>query len=207
MYRGSGPKIFPLIVVILVIALVIAALVSVGRMIFMGNGSSDNNNNAQDSKQATAAGLQASTLDTGDKRAVRLTVRGPIIADEKFRSYQITMSPSERRWTVYSGYLGQVIEEKVYTNNTKAYEQFVYALDKANISKIVQAKDEDFRGVCATRGIAFMYETLNDNDVDQSVWTSTCGGSKGTMGANVEQIHALFANQIPDFKRQFSDIY
>lgn len=205
MYRGSGPKIFPLIIVVLVIALVIAALVSLGRMIFMGNGPS--NKEAEDSKQSSEGSVQSSTLDTASNRAVRLTVRGPIIADEKYRTYQITVSPTERRWTVYSGYLGQVIEEKVYTNPAKAYEEFVYALDKANISKVNKSKDEEFRGVCATRGIAFMYETLKDNKTDQSIWTSTCGGSKGTMGASIEQIHALFANQIPDFKRQFSDIY
>lgn len=206
MYRGSNPRIFPLIVTILVIALVIAALVSIGRMIFFG-GNKTAQTDTQESAKTTTAALRNTTLNTTDNRGVRLTVRGPIIADEKFKSYQITVTPKTRTYTVYMGYLGQVLNEKDYGNNTKAYEEFVYAIDKANIGKVNDAKDEEFRGVCATRGIAFMYETLVNFDKDQSVWTTTCGGSKGTMGANVQQIHALFANQIPDFKPSFNEMY
>lgn len=32
-----------------------------------------------------------------------------------------------------------------------------------------------------------------------ALWTSTCSGSKGNMGASVAQIKALFVNQVPDF--------
>ena len=61
MYRGSGPRIFPIIVVILVIALVIAALVSVGRMIFSGGDSSESS-----SGESTANVVAALQNDTGD---------------------------------------------------------------------------------------------------------------------------------------------
>ena len=40
MYKGSGPRIFRIIVAIVVIAIVIAALFSLGRMIFLGGDTS-----------------------------------------------------------------------------------------------------------------------------------------------------------------------
>lgn len=202
MYRGSGPRIFPIIVVILVIALVVAALVSVGRMIFAGGGTS-----SSDAGETTDA-MVAALRDTGDGRAVRWTVRGPIVADENFRSYQITVSSSKRTFTIYSGYLDQVLDTKTYGNNTAGYEQFVYALDKANAGVTRKAKDADFRGVCATQGFAYKFETMSGTDnADHTLWTTSCSGSKGTMTANVGQIQALFVNQIPDFKPVFNNIY
>lgn len=199
MYRGSGPRILPLIIIILVVALVIAALVSIGRIFFTGS----NTSNAPESTES----VLSSVHDTSGVRGVRWTVRGPIVADENFRSYQIQISSSERTLTTYSGYLDQVVETKTYANNNRAYEQFVYALDKAGIGQTRNAKDTDFRGVCATDGFAYVFDTLNGESADHTLWTMSCKGSKGSMGANVAQIHALFVNQIPDFKPQFNNVY
>jgi len=35
---------------------------------------------------------------------VSLSVRGPIVADEDFRSYEIVISPNMRELSVYEGY-------------------------------------------------------------------------------------------------------
>ena len=200
MYRGSGPRVLPIIIVIIVIALVIAALVTVGRMIFSGGGSSNTPDNA-------TASLQDAVLDKSSDRAVRWTVRGPIVADEKFRSYQITITPTSRTFVTYSGYLDQVNDTKKYDNNARAYEEFIFALDKAGIGKARKSSDEEFRGVCATNGIAYMFETVKHSDVDNSVWSSSCKDSAGTMGATPVKIQALFVNQIPDFAPLFDEIY
>ena len=197
MYRGSNPRVLPIIIVIIVVALVVAALVTVGRMIFSGNDSS--------SSDADTISLQDAVLERTADRSVRWTVRGPIVADEKFRSYQITISVDSRSFVTYSGYLDQVMDTKTYTNNSRAYEEFVYALDKAGISKTRKSSDEEFRGVCATNGIAYMFETVNDTDVDNSIWSSSCKGSAGTMTADPLKIQALFTNQIPDFAPLFND--
>lgn len=197
MYRGSGPRIFPIIVVILVVALIIAALVSVGRMLFTGGDGSTGSGDA-------ATGVVDALRNTSDGRAVRWTVRGPIVADEKFRSYQITVSPSERVFVTYSGYLDQVIDTKTYPNNTAGYEQFVYALDKTGLGKVRNAPDEDLRGACATNGFAYMFETLSNGTTNNTLWTTSCKGTKGTLTAKVPQVHALFANQIPDFEPIFT---
>lgn len=202
MYRGSGPRILPIIIVIIVVALVIAALVAVGRMIFSGNRSTTDNDQG-----TSESALFDAVVDQADTRAVRWTVRGPIVADEEFRSYQISVSPSQREYVLYSGYLDQVLDRKTYGNNSKAYEQFVYALDKANISKTRAGASDDLRGICATNGLAYKFETLSSGAPDHSLWSSTCKDSKGTLASDVSKIQALFVNQIPDFQPVFNKIY
>jgi len=202
MYRGNGPRIFPIIVVIIVIALVIAALVSIARLVFFSGNSTDRSNTTGDQK----VNIRDEVLKTTQERAVRYTIRGPIVADENFRSYQITITPTHRSMTVYRGYLENPIETKSYDNNTRAYEQFVYALDKADIAKTRDAKEQDLRGVCANNGRAYKFEVMDNGVTKEALWTSTCDGSKGSMAANMLQVHQLFANQIPDFKPVFDKV-
>lgn len=197
MYRGSNPRIVPIIVTIVIVALVISAVVALGRMMFSNT----------DSSTDSTATMGSSVLDTTANRSVRWTVRGPIVAEENFRSYQISVSPSSRTYTVYSGYLGGVISTKEYTNNTRAYEEFVHALVNADITSTRSASNDDIRGVCATGGIAYKFEALNADNADQSLWGSTCSQSRGTMGADALRIQALFRNQIPDFKPLFTSAY
>jgi len=187
--------------VIVIVALVVAAIVTVGRMLFSGSG------DTRDNKKTTSSVIEQAVLAQDSDRSVRWTVRGPIVADEKFRSYQIIVSPSTRTFVTYSGYLDQVIDTKTYSNNLKAYEQFVYALDKTDIAKARDTKDADLRGVCATNGLAYEFETLVNDDPDHTMWSSTCKDSQGTMTADPLQVQALFVNQVPDFRPLFTKIY
>jgi len=188
--------------VIVIVALVVAAIVTVGRVLFSSNGDT-----SQDNKKTTSSVIEQAVLAQDSDRAVRWTVRGPIVGDEKFRSYQIIISPSTRTYVTYSGYLDQVIDTKTYSNNIKAYEQFVYALNKTDIAKARDTKDADLRGVCATNGLAYEFETLVNDDPDHTMWSSTCKDSQGTMTADPLQVQALFVNQIPDFRPLFTKIY
>ena len=199
MYRGSKPKILPVIIIIVVVALVIATLVTVGRMMLTGGSS--------EAPSKDTASMQDALLNQDPDRSVSWTVRGPIVADEKFRSYQITVSPSARTFVTYSGYLDAVVATKTYDNNLNAYEQFVFALDKTGIASTRKTDDTDLRGVCATKGIVYKFETLNDREADNTVWSSTCKDSKGTLAADPLKVQALFVNQIVDFKPLFNDIY
>ncbi|MEO5948926.1 MAG: hypothetical protein ABIP74_00830 [Candidatus Saccharimonas sp.] len=198
MYRGSNPRIVPIIVTIIIVAVIIAAIVALGRVLFSGNNSPST---------STTTSLSTSVIDTTANRSVKWTVRGPIVAEENFRSYQITISPESREYTVYSGYLGSVISTQDYPNNTRAYEEFVHALVNADITNTRSSSNDDLRGVCATGGIAYKFETLDGDKADQSIWSSSCNQSKGTMGADALRIQALFANQIPDFKPLFTSVY
>lgn len=191
MYKSSSSRILPIIIVLLVVAIAIAALVSVGRAIFSGDSGS---------KPKVDPGVE-SLLNTAVDRSVRMTVRGPLVADEKFRSYQITVDSSSRRLNTYSGYLEQTIDNIQLSNNTKAYEEFVYALNRANLMKGTELENEknDTRGICAT-GRVYEFEVLQGASVIKRLWTSTCKGSAGSLKASLSQVQKLFLNQIPDNK-------
>jgi hypothetical protein len=195
MQRNNGARFFPLIVIIIVVALVIAAVVSIGRAVFNqgdGNTTEQTSSVDQDRKEL---------LNTGAGRSVRMTVRGPIVADENFTSYRVAVSNDERSMNVYKGYLETVTDGTRLDNNQQAYEQFVYALDKANMTKErkVSANDEgkDLRGICA-RGYVYEFSILSADNEVKKLWTSTCDGSKGTLNASKDQLSKLFLDQIPD---------
>lgn len=196
MYRGNSSRIFPIILVLIIVAIAIAAIVSIGRAILGGGG----NNQTVDTSEQTL-------LDTSLSHSVRMTVRGPIVADENFRSYQITVDPSSRNLTTYSGYLDNMIDQKTLDNNTKAYDQFVHALDKANLAKGKQFEGDkdDTRGICAT-GRVYEFDIMDSGNVVKHLWTSTCRGSKGSLDASVTQVSDLFYAQIPDADKLLDNI-
>ena len=107
----------------------------------------------------------------------------------------------------YSGYLGGQIDEIRLSNNIPAYEEFVHALDKANLALGTQFPEEkdDTRGICAT-GRIYEYEIINGDEVVKRLWTSTCKGSPGSLQASTDQLTNLFKVQIPDANNVLSKI-
>lgn len=197
MYRGNSSRLFPMIIVLIVVAIAIAALVSAGKAIFGGD---------KGSTSQTDAG-QTALLNTAAGNSVRMTVRGPIVADEDFRSYRVSVDASGRNLSTYSGYISQVIDSKQLDNNTKAYEQFVYALDKADMMKgtALTGAADDTRGICAT-GRVYEFEVLQGGMVVKRLWTSTCRGSSGSFKGSVDQVSKLFLDQIPNSKTLLKSI-
>jgi hypothetical protein len=191
MYRGNASRLIPIVLVLIVVAIAIAALVSLGQAIFGGG---------QSSQTQPDVGHQA-LVSTDANRSVRMTVRGPIVADENFHSYQVMVAPAMRTMTTYTGYLDQILSTKQLDNNVNAYEQFVYALDKANMMQgdELTGNKNDIRGVCAT-GDVYEFEVLQDNSAVKRLWTSTCKGSPGSFKASASQVQTLFLNQIPENK-------
>lgn len=187
-YRTS--RILPTVLTIIVIVIAIAGLVALARLLFTGSSST-----AVSEFQAQQQGL----LNTDDGRAVSMRVRGPIVADEDFRSYQVIISPTERKFTAYTGYLDVVTDQQVLSNNTAAYDQFVHALNKANMvaGTPFTGDKNNVLGVCAT-GKVYEYRTMSGGEDQTMLWTSTCSGSPGSLKASSTQLSRLFLSQIPD---------
>lgn len=195
MDRSGLQRVIPIIIVVLVIAGIAWAMISLGQAFFGGGGSSSQ------SPAPVNSGKQALTTTTAD-RSVRVSVRGPIVAQENFHSYTISISPDSRTMTTYKGYLGEQLDTSQLDNNAQAYEQFVKALDRANMMEGTQLEGEanDTAGVCAT-GNLYMFEVLQATNVVRSLWTTTCKGSAGSLKANRQQLQNLFKAQIPDFTK------
>jgi len=192
MYKGSSSRILPIIIILIVIAIAVAALISVGRTLFFSGSSMDTENPSTDTKQSVL-------LDTSSGHSVRMIARGPIVADEDFESYQLTISPASRDLNLYTGYLDQVKNSASFSNNTKAYKEFVYALDRNNLVKGEQFEGEkdNVSGVCAS-GYVYEFEVISGQTVEKHLWTSSCNNAAGSLEGNFSQIKNLFLQQIPD---------
>lgn len=200
MSRYSRSRFLPILLVVVIMIIAIVALVSLARAIFFSGGRTD------DSTQQVDVSREA-LLDTSGGRKVQMTVRGPIVADETFNSYRVTVTPSSRSLVTYKGYLGTQIDAINLGNNVRAYDEFVHALDKANLSLGVQfdEKQDDTRGICAT-GRLYEYEIINGDEVIKRLWTSTCKGSPGSLKASAEQLTNLYIQQIPDARTPLGKI-
>lgn len=186
-YRNS--RILPTVLVVIIIIIAIIALISMARALFF-SGSSNN---------VVTDTTEQSLLSTSDSSSVSMSVRGPIVADENFHSYVITVSPTSRQITTYNGYLDTVVEQQNLGNNTAAYSQFVNALNLAKMTAGNQPADGEVnvQGICATGRLTEFRILSNDQPVE-TLWTSTCSGSQGTLRANATQLSNLFIAQIPD---------
>jgi len=186
-------RVIPIALTLILIAIAIAALVSLARFIFFSGGTGTTTSQADISK--------AALLDTFADRAVRMTVRGAIVADETFRSYQIQITPNERRLTTYKGYQNQPINNISLGNNLPAYEQFVYALNRINFMKSNELTGDknDLRGVCAT-GFLYEFQILKANESLKQLWTSSCSASRGSLNIKLDPLTKLFIAQIPEAK-------
>ena len=99
--RNSFSRFVPILLVIVITIVAVAAVIAIGRALFGKNDSGQTDQNVNTG--------QVALLSTEEGRAVRLIVRGPIVANENFRSYSVIVSPSSRNMTTYEGYLDKEI--------------------------------------------------------------------------------------------------
>ncbi len=187
MNSSGAQRIIPIILVLIVTVVAVAALISVGRSIFGGP-----------AEQVVNTGKE-SLLDTSIDRSVRMTVRGPIVGDDIFHSYTVTVTPTTRNLTTYQGYLQTQLEVSDLANNSKGYEQFVHALDRAKMMDASELEGDanDTRGICA-QGTLYQYDVMQSTHVVKSLWTTSCSKSRGSLGTNNQTLLRLFRKQIPD---------
>ena len=199
--KNSLSRFIPILLVIVIMIVAIAAVIAIGRAL-LGGGSSNNSTNTAVTDEGRTALL---TVD--NSRSVRLTVRGPIVSNESFRSYRVTISPEERDITTYGGYLENVLETKKFDNNNRAYEELVHALDKRRMmdGRVLTEEQNDLRGICAS-GQIYQFDTLVNGETVRSLWTSDCDGSKGSATANVSEVINMFLNQIPEGRKIVSGV-
>lgn len=191
--KDTFVKILPIIIIILIVVMAVIALMSLGKAIFKNNGK----------QQPQVNLLEEALLASDNSRAVKMTVRGPIVANENFRSYQVLITPTSRSLTTYKGYLSEQINTKRLDNNLPAYEEFVNSLVKANLSKGKPFEAENLKGICAT-GTITEFDILQNEASLAHLWTSTCKGSRGSLVGSVDQNKNLFLAQIPEYGKILS---
>lgn len=163
--------------------IVIYLFVSLGRAIFGGD-------------KSTGQDPQADLTTNAADMSVEMKIRGPIVADEEFKTYVIQVSQTKRTLVIYKGYLqSQIIDSIELTNNIKAYDEFIHALAAVGMMKGTSS-DTGFQGICAT-GKLYEFSVLSSGRAKKSLWTSTCKGSKGNLTASASSLQDLFIKQLP----------
>ncbi|MDB5177272.1 MAG: exported protein of unknown function [Candidatus Saccharibacteria bacterium] len=198
MDRSGIQRIIPIVLVLIVIVVAAVALFSVARTLFFSGDSNTSQTQTVNSGKQALTNIQAG-------HSVRMTYRGPIVGQDKFHTYTITASPDSRNMTTYVGYLGQQVDTSQLTNNTQAYEQLVFALDRAKLmdGTPLTGDADDRRGICAT-GTVYEFDVLEGSSSIQNLWTSTCKASAGSLKASLPAVSKLFQLQIPDYSKLFS---
>lgn len=196
MYRGNS-KVLPVVLIVIVMIVAIFAVVAVGRALL------GRNTPAEPADDRASRALVTADAD----HSVRMTLRGPIVADEDFNSYQIEVSPIGRRMTTYRGYQNHVLEDTRLSNSTDAYVEFTHALNRIEFTNERELTEEqdDIRGVCP-EGRLYTFEILQAQSVIKQLWTSSCRDAQGSFAGNAVDARDLFLKQIPESNAKTRDL-
>ena len=90
-------RIAPILLIVAIAILSIILIVNLGRAMF---GATESGNSSQTTQQDTSV---ADLLKVEAGRSVKMTVRGPIVANEDARSYTVEVSPTGRSLKTFKG--------------------------------------------------------------------------------------------------------
>ncbi len=128
----------------------------------------------------------------------RMTIDGPVNADQIHRRIQITVSRDEVTYKHTTGYEGKVVKQTRYDNNSNAYAHFLRSLSIAGYSNGDPSENlKDERGHCPLSN-RYIFEFTQGDKKIQRLWATDCKGPKSFLG-NLNVTTQLFEAQIPDF--------
>ncbi len=197
MRRGQPTKLGRVLLIVIVVAVFIGALVWAGRALLGGN-----NTAKTDEVNAGQKLLDKPT----DQMAVRMSVRGPIVATENHYSIVMTISQTNREIVTFRGYDGEVIQDEKLGNNQAAFRDFLAALNRAGFMQETLNVDEPNQGICAIEQL-ITFEVLEYQHDDKGavteksakkLWTTSCPDLNGNFAGLVVNVEDLFIKQIPD---------
>jgi hypothetical protein len=134
---------------------------------------------------------------TATQTVMRLTIDGPVNADQDHRVIRVTVGRNLTTIDIIQGYEGHTLDSRSYANNEDSYGTFLRALQLAGYT---DGNDDpeltDSRGVCST-GRVYTMEIITGSDTVQKFWRTSC--DSGTFGGETNLIRKLFRLQIPDY--------
>ena len=141
------------------------------------------------------------TDHTTDGSEVRLTIVGPVNANELHRSSSISVSRDSRAVEFDKTYSDIPITSATYINNQDAFDDFMTALQNAGFTKPAKGTTQaDDTGQCP-QGQRYEYELITSDTVAMHTWSSSCQGKNEPFGGKASLVQALFRAQIPDYAK------
>lgn len=129
---------------------------------------------------------------------MRLSVIGPVVANEDHREMVIEASEASRVARILVGYNSNVGREVNYGNNSQAFSDFVEALNRAGFASERASSVKDLEGQCP-QGFRYVLSVVDNGQTVSNLWKTSCGGN-GSSAADMVSVINLFKAQIPDFK-------
>jgi hypothetical protein len=158
-------------------------------MLFFGGGSSSTSKDANTVKALSEYAKVNSS--------VRLSISGPITADETHQGVTVSVSSDNATITVTQGYNGTVTSERTYQANQNGYTSFMTALQFAGFDAKVASAFPNEIGHCA-QGSRYVFELFEGSKTVQRTWTASCS-KVGSFNGSLERVLNLFQAQIPDY--------
>ena len=136
---------------------------------------------------------------------VSFTQDGVINGDDVHRQIKITVDQFQRTLDIIGGYNGNVIQENTFANNQNAYNVFLHAINNSGfLAKRKNPKITNVTGQCPL-GQRFIFELNDGGDELSNLWTTSCGGSLGTLGVPPGTLQQLFQAQITNYDQIISN--
>lgn len=137
---------------------------------------------------------------------VEMINSGPITAEQTHNEVKIDITRSQATLTVYQGYQETVVRSQSYANNQTAFDVFLHALDVSGFTKGNPDKAKaDERGYCSY-GNRYVYSLINEGNIIQRYWSTSCTGTRGTYEGNRAATMWLFQKQIPDYSNLTANV-
>jgi len=128
----------------------------------------------------------------------RLTIDGPINAQQSHDQVQITVGRGQITYDQIKGYDGHVVNQQTYSNTENAYNNFLHALVVAGFTHgntSTTLKDE--LGYCPL-GNRYIFELFEGSNYIERYWSTNCGNPKTYLGSTPLTL-TLFQNQVPNY--------
>jgi hypothetical protein len=128
----------------------------------------------------------------------RLTIEGPVVAASQHTEIRIEVGRDNVTYKQITGYNGQVVNQKTFTNTEASYNVFLRALFYAGFTMgDTNPALSDERGRCAT-GDVYVFELENGGSDVERFWSTDCGGIH-TYNGDPNQTLTIFQNQVPNY--------
>ena len=137
---------------------------------------------------------------------VRMTIDGPINADQNHQAVTITVGQDDTTYEQIQGFQGTVVNQQSFANNQNSYSNFLYALGHAGFTRGDNSKAlANEKGYCPL-GNRYVFELINEGKTIQRYWTTNCGGNPKTYRGNARLTTTLFEAQVPGYDDLTQDL-
>ncbi|HVA11538.1 MAG TPA: hypothetical protein VNG32_05255 [Candidatus Dormibacteraeota bacterium] len=131
---------------------------------------------------------------------VRLTIDGPINANQNHRQVQITVNQNVVTFDQFRGYDSTMVNQQQFVNSVNAYSAFLYSLElngftEGNNSSALSNE----QGHCAL-GDRYILELIQGGNNLERYWATSCPKVVESFAGNLPVTLTLFEAQVPNYQ-------